>query len=151
MGSGSYYKRVYTHVYQTSLGCDSTVTGHVTIGTGGHIDTTVVACGPFTWNRNNQTYNTSGDYTVTVPNGACTDTFTLHLTIDAINLVTNNPSTVCSPNTVDLTAANITVGSDNGLNYTYWTDNAATIPLANPNVVAVSGVLSKLLLLEVAL
>src|SRR5438034_937443 len=50
----------YTHLYQTTLGCDSTVTAHITIGTGGHVDTTAVACGSFTWNRNGQTYNTSG-------------------------------------------------------------------------------------------
>src|SRR5678809_594265 len=31
----------YTNVYQTALGCDSTVTAHITIGTGGHTDTTV--------------------------------------------------------------------------------------------------------------
>ena len=41
----------YSNVYQTSLGCDSTVTAHITIGTGGHTDTTVVACRSFTWNR----------------------------------------------------------------------------------------------------
>ena len=52
----------YSNVYQTSLGCDSTVTAHITIGTGGHTDTTVVACGSFTWNHTGVNYTTSGDY-----------------------------------------------------------------------------------------
>jgi gliding motility-associated-like protein len=40
---------------------------------------------------------------------------------------------------VDLTNPNITAGSDNGLNYTYWMDAANTIPLPNPNAVGQSG------------
>src|SRR5207253_2675716 len=70
----------YSHVYQTVLGCDSTVTAHITIGTGGHSDTTVTACGSFTWNRTGVNYTTSGDYNFTIANGPCTDTVILHLT-----------------------------------------------------------------------
>ena len=40
---------------------------------------------------------------------------------------------------MDLTNPDITAGSDNGLNYTYWTDAANTIPLTDPNAVGVSG------------
>ena len=50
-----------------------------------------------------------------------------------------DPATVCEPSTVDLTNPDITAGSDAGLNYTYWTDAANTVPLPNPNAVGQSG------------
>jgi gliding motility-associated-like protein len=55
-------------------------------------------------------------------------------------LVTNDPAPVCSPLTVDITAAAVTAGSGAGLTYTYFTDAAATNVLANPNAVNASGV-----------
>jgi gliding motility-associated-like protein len=56
--------------------------------------------------------------------------------VTSLNVITNSITT-CS--TADLTAPSVTAGSDPGLTYNYWMDNAATIPLINPAVVASSG------------
>ncbi|MBC5845036.1 beta strand repeat-containing protein, partial [Flavobacterium muglaense] len=47
-------------------------------------------------------------------------------------LAINNPAAVCSPSTVNLTAAAITAGSSSGQTYTYWTNSAATSAYASP-------------------
>ena len=62
------------------------------------------------------------------------------LTINAQPVLTvNHPAVVCHPNTIDLTAAGITAGSTADLQLAYFTDAAATIVLANPAAIAVSG------------
>jgi gliding motility-associated-like protein len=53
-------------------------------------------------------------------------------------LSVTNPASVCTPSTVDLTAASITVGSSSGLTFSYWTNASATTPLVNPTT-ATSG------------
>ncbi|WP_460572891.1 T9SS type B sorting domain-containing protein, partial [Flaviaesturariibacter terrae] len=70
---------------------DTTVL-HLTIASGLHSDTTATACGSYQWNG--QTYTTSGDYSFTTTNGACTDTTVLHLTI-ASGLHSDTTATAC--------------------------------------------------------
>jgi gliding motility-associated-like protein len=78
-----------------------------------------------------------GIYTFTVTNAVgCTSLPTDEVTINARpgipNMVINNPATICSNQTADLTLPAVTAGSDENLTYTYWTDAAATIAYATP-------------------
>jgi gliding motility-associated-like protein len=50
-------------------------------------------------------------------------------------LVITDPSAVCSPGTIDITAPGVTAGSDPGT-LTYWLDMGATGTLVNPNAVS---------------
>ena len=68
----------------SSYGCDSTVTLNLTVKYNSNTAYTVAnACDSYTWTLNNQTYNTTGDYTraYTAANG-CPSVDTLHLTVN---------------------------------------------------------------------
>jgi hypothetical protein len=54
------------------------------------------------------------------------------LFLPAPKLVTVSEIQVCSPKTADLTDISVTSGSDEGLTYTYWLDEKATIPYSTP-------------------
>ena len=54
-------------------------------------------------------------------------------------LTITNPSAVCYPSAVDITAGAITAGSTAGLTFSYYTNSGGTATLANPNAVTTSG------------
>jgi gliding motility-associated-like protein len=58
-------------------------------------------------------------------------------TLPVLNITT--PAGVCSPSTIDLTAASVTAGSSSSLTLGYYTDSAAGLELANPSFVSVAG------------
>ena len=58
---------------------------------------------------------------------------------NATGFTVTNPTPVCLPATVDLTASTITGGTISGATFTYFTDQVGTTTLVNPSSVATSG------------
>ncbi|MFD0975389.1 T9SS type A sorting domain-containing protein [Salinimicrobium gaetbulicola] len=56
---------------------------------------------------------------------------------DVPEITVTDPDPVCAPSTVDITQASSGCGEDATLSY--WEDAGATVPLANPDAVAISG------------
>lgn len=83
----------------------------------------------------------AGIYSVSITNTTtnCTSLLAFGtITFDTAPLVNiTNPSPVCSPNTVDITAT--TAGSSLGLTFSYWNNSSATIAIANPTSISISG------------
>lgn len=70
----------------------------------------------------------------------CFDIKPVKVTINPLpTVVITNPDPICSGSTVDLKADAVTEGSDAGLNYTYFSNAAATNVLPNPSAITASG------------
>lgn len=85
----------------------------------------------------------NNNYTCSVTFGPpCSSTTVSNLTvvITALpNLVITDPAAVCFPNTVNITAPEITAGSEAGMTYSYFTDAQGTDPIVDPTIIDVSG------------
>ncbi len=93
----------------------------------------------------NPTLNTVGTvtYYAEAYNGSCVSETRTAVTLtinESPALSIHNPAVVCHPGLVDLTDATITNGSTVGLDFTYFEDENATIPLTNPSAVSESGI-----------
>ena len=77
---------------------------------------------------------TSGIYQLISTNQAgCKDTANINLSVFPLPmLITNDPTPVCSPQTVDITAASITSGSTSGISLSYWINPDLTQAFDHP-------------------
>jgi len=84
---------------------------------------------------------TEGKYFIKASNMVgCTEIKPINLIFADITVIINDPPDICFPNTANITTPAITAGSDPGLAFTYWKDNAASFPLTNPTSISEAGV-----------
>jgi len=149
---------IYQLIVTNSNGCSDTALFNLTVNaspslgadkvasfcTGGNINLT----SQFTttgltsaWSLNGNTIalptaiTSPGTYRLIATNSfGCTDTALVSVSINLLPTVkVADPAPVCTPSTVNLTAASVTAGSTAGLSYSYWRDAATTVALTNAN------------------
>ena len=121
-----------------SLGVDKTVS--VCTGGSANLTSQFITTGlTSSWSLNGNAITlptaitSPGTYRLIVTNNSgCRDTALVTVSINALpTILVADPSPVCAPATINLTAASVTAGSTTGLNFTYWQDAANTIAVAN--------------------
>ncbi len=124
-----------------------TPNGPLTFCAGNSVNLTASNAVSYLWS-NGATTNTisnitnSGTFSVSITdaNGCSNTAAPVVVTVNALpTLNITNPAPVCSPGTVNLTAAAITTGSSTGLQLSYWSNANATTALAAPSSVGTSG------------
>ena len=86
------------------------------------------------------TVSVSGTYYIKSTSGNCTDIKPVVVSISAPVLFITNPLAVCSPNTVDITAALVTAGSTGNGVLSYWTDAGCTSTLVSPSSISAGAI-----------
>uniref|UniRef100_UPI001967DB23 T9SS type B sorting domain-containing protein n=1 Tax=Longitalea arenae TaxID=2812558 RepID=UPI001967DB23 len=131
----------YKDTLSSVAGCDSIISLILNVSPSISRTENISTCQPSYQLPNGTIATASGVYTATYKNQAgCDSTIITNLTLlPSPNLKVNNPAAECKQS-IDLTAAAITAGSDPGLSFSYFTDPAATRPLSAPNAVSNNGI-----------
>ncbi|CAF0855395.1 unnamed protein product [Rotaria sordida] len=120
--------------------------GPTTFCAGGSVNLTATAGTSWLWNTGASSQsisaNTAGNKTVTVTdaNGCTATSAPVNIVVNTLPVLTiTNPSSVCSPATVNLTLPAVTNGTTPGANFSYWANAAGTTSYTTPSAVGLSG------------
>ncbi|AWM13996.1 hypothetical protein DI487_09095 [Flavobacterium sediminis] len=82
----------------------------------------------------------SGTYYIMSSLGSCSDIQPVTVTINSVpGFVVNDPASVCTPSTVDITDPAVTSGSTTIGTLSYWEDAAATVAVSDPTAIDAGG------------
>lgn len=127
MGSSPGDQTVRTFTYQWQISMVSATTGFINIDGATNQLYTPSALSQTTWFRRIVIEDGIADTSEAVP------IIVLPATVD---VKITHPAPVCAPETVNITAATITSGSEPGLSYSYFTDADGIFPVANPSAIS---------------